>query len=139
MIFKIYDCDFGVKINGAPYDFEHVAELQIEDPEKNRLTRGANSKNKIGLAYKEGLKEPKRWTIPILNMSAELKTVLDDCFTNQTRVEVYCIDRNDGSSKMAKNAILCNKPQQLTVDESAESMNVHLEFETFDSSEVHKS
>lgn len=139
MIFKIYDCDFGIKVDGAPYDFEHVAELQIEDPEKNRLTRGANSKNKVGLSYREGLKEPKRWTIPILSMTPELKTVLDSCYDNQTRVEVYCIDRVDGSSKMAKNAILCNKPQQLTVDESAESMNVALEFETFDSTEVHKS
>jgi hypothetical protein len=139
MIFKIVDCDFGVKIGGVSYDFEHVAELQIEDPEKNRLTRGANAKNKVGLVYKEGLKEPKRWTIPILNMSAELKAVLDSAFDSKTRCEVYCIDRVDGSSKMAKNAILCNKPQQLTVDETAESMNVSLEFETFDSAENHKS
>ena len=139
MIFKIYDCDFGVKINGTSYDFEHVAELTIDDPEKNRLTRGSNAKNKVGLAYKEGLKEPKRWTIPILNMSPELKEVLDGVFDNKTRVEVYCIDRTDGSSKMAKNAILCNKPQQLQVSESPDSMNVALEFETFDSSEVHKS
>ena len=52
---------------------------------------------------------------------------------------MYCISRTDGSSKMAKNAVLSNKPQQLTVDETAESLNVSLEFETFDSSEVHKS
>lgn len=138
MIFKIYDCDFGIKINGTSYDFEHVAELQVEDPERNKLTRGANSSNSVGLTYKEGLKEPKRWTIPILDMSAALKTVLDDAFEAQTRVEVYCISRADGSSKMARNAILSNRPQQLTIDETAESMNVSLEFETFDSSEVHK-
>ena len=139
MVFKLYNCDFGIKVNGVNYDFEHVAELQIEDNERNRLTRGANAKNKTGLAYKDGLKDPKRWTIPILNMSSELKEVLDGVFLNQTRVDVYCIDRTDGSSKMAKNAILSNKPQQLTLDESAESMNVSLEFESFDSSEVHKS
>lgn len=139
MIFKIYDCDFGIKVNGVNYDFDHVAELQIEDPERNRLTRGSNAKNKSGLAYKDGLKDPKKWTIPILNMSAELKGVLDDCYTNVTRVDVYCISRSDGSSKMAKNAVLSNKPQQLTIDETAESLNVSLEFETFDSSEVHKS
>jgi hypothetical protein len=139
MIFKLYDCDLGVKVAGVNYDFEHVAEVQIEDPERNRLTRGANAKNKTGLAYKDGLKDPKRWTVPILSMSAALKEVLDDCFENQTRLDVYCISRSDGSSKMAKNAVLCNKPQQLTLDESAESMNVSLEFETFDSAEVHKS
>lgn len=138
MIFKIYDCDFGVKINGVGYDFEHVAELTIEDPERNRLTRGANAKNKVGLAYKDGLKDPKRWTLPILAMTPELKGVLDDAYAKQTRVDVYCIDRKDGSSKMAKNAVLANYPQQLSVNETAESMNVSLEFETFDSIENHK-
>lgn len=138
-IFKLYNCDFGIKVNGVSYDFEHVAELQIEDNERNRLTRGANAKNKTGLVYKDGLKDPKRWTIPILNMSIELKAVLDGLYLSQERCECYCIDRTDGSSKMAKNAILSNKPQQLTLDETAESMNVSLEFETFDSSEVHKS
>ncbi len=139
MIFKMYDCDFGVKVNGVPYAFEHVAELTIEDPERNRLTRGANAGNSVGLAYKEGLKEPKRWTIPILNMSAELKGVLDGVWADQTRVEVYCISRVDGSSKMAKNAVLSNKPQQLAINDTPEAMNVSLEFETFDSGEVHKS
>lgn len=139
MIFKIYNCDFGVKVNGVSYEFEHVAELAIESSVRNRLTRGANATNKIGLVYKDGLKEPDRWTIPILNMSAELKGVLDAAYENQTRVDVYAIDRTDGSSKMAKNAVMSNKPQQLQLDDTAESMNVSLEFETFDSSEVHKS
>lgn len=139
MIFKIYNCDFGVKIDGVSYDFEHVNQVTIEDPERNKLTRGTNAKNKLGLAYREGLKDPKRWTVPIINMSAALKDVLDGAFEAQTRLEVYCIDRTDGSSKMAKNALLSNRPQQLTIDETTESMQVSLEFETFDSSEVHKS
>lgn len=139
MIFKIYNCDFGIKVSGTNYNFDHVMEVQIEDPEKNRLTRGSNATNKTGLVYKEGLKEPKKWSIPILNMSAELKLVLDAAYDEQTRVDVYCIDRTDGSSKMAKNAVLCNRPQQLTVDESTESMNVSMEFETFESTEQHKS
>lgn len=138
MIFKIYNCDFGIKVNGVPYDFEHVAELSIDDPERNRLTRGSNAKTAIGLSYKDGLKDPKKWTIPLMNMSANLKDVLDSAYTLQTRVDVYCIDRTDGSTKMGKNAVLSNKPQQLKIDESAESMQVSLEFEMFDSSEVHK-
>lgn len=139
MIFKIYDCDFGIKYNGSSYDFEHVDSVQIEDNERNKLTRGSNSKNTIGLVYKEGLKDPKRWTIPILNMTPELKDVLDAIFNSRGRCDVYCINREDGSSKMAKNAVLANKPQQLSIDDSAESMQVSLEFETFESSEVHKS
>lgn len=139
MIFKLYDCDIGIKVSGVSYDFEHVAEVQIEDPERNRLTRGSNAKNKVGLTYKDGLKDPKRVTVPIMNMSAELKAVLDDCFDKQTRIEFYCISRSDGSSKMAKSAVLSNKPQQLTLDETAESMNVSIEIESFDLTETHKS
>jgi hypothetical protein len=138
-MFKIYNCDFGIKLNGVNYNFDHVAEVQIEDPERNKLTRGSNAGNKVGLSYKEGIREPKRWTIPIMNMSAELKGVLDTAFDDQSRLEVFCIDRGDGSSKIAKNAILSNRPQQLVIDESADSLQVSLEFETFDSSESHKS
>jgi len=139
MIFKIQSCEFGMKVDGTQYIFDDVAELTIEDNRKNKLTRGANGANKEGLVYQEGTREPVRWTLPILNMSAALKGVLDDVFKNQSRVDVYCIDKTDGSSKMAKNAILCNKPQQLSLNDTPDSMNVSLEFETFDSSEVHKS
>src|ERR1044072_3039301 len=131
-MFKIYDCDFGFKLNGVDYLFPHVVELTIEDPEKNRLTRGANATDKIGISYKEGMKEPKKWTIPILAMTADMKSVLDGMFKDQSRVTVYCVSRTDGASKMAKNAVLCNQPQQLSVAEGVESLNVSLEFETFD-------
>jgi hypothetical protein len=59
MIFKMYDCDFGIKLNGVTYDFEHVQDLQIEDPENTRLTRGSNAANKVGLVYKEGISDPQ--------------------------------------------------------------------------------
>lgn len=139
MTFKIYESDFGIKINGVPYEFEHVQDLTIEDPEMNKLIRGSNAGNKIGLAYKEGIKDPKKWSVTILGMSIELKGVLDAAFVDQTRVDVYCISRKDGSSKMGKNAVLSQQPQQLKLDESAESLNVVLAFETFESTEVFKS
>lgn len=138
-IFKLYDCDIGIKVNSVDYSFDHVAEVQIEDPERNRLTRGANAKDNVGLAYKDGLKDPKRITVPILNMSAAIKGVLEGAFKAQTRVDFYCISRSDGSSKWGKNCLVSNNPQQLTLDETAESMNVSIEFETFELTEVHKS
>ncbi len=139
MIFKLYDCDVGIKLNGVNYGFDHVQSVTVEDPEMTRLTRGANASNKEGLVYKEGIKEPKKITIPIMGMSIELKAALDTAYTDKTRLEVYAISRADGSSKMGRNAVLCQQPQQLVLDDSAESMNVHLVFETFDMSEVHKS
>lgn len=137
--FKIYNSDFGIKYNGVNYDFTHVENLTIENPENVRLTRGANAGNKTGLVYREGVKQPKRVSVTIIGMSAELKTVLDQIFSNQDRVDVYCVDRTDGSSKIGKQAILSQEPMQLNVDEGAESMNVVLAFETYDLTETHKS
>lgn len=139
MIFKIYNSDFGIKLNGINYDFTHVQNLQIEDPENTKLVRGSNGANKLGLVYKEGIKEPKKVTCTVMGMSADLLAVLNDVYNNKDRVDVYCIDRTDGSSKMAKNSILCMQPQQLNIDEGPESMNVALVFESFDLVEVHKS
>lgn len=139
MVFKLYDCDIGFKYNGVDYAFDHVAEVQIEDPERNRVTRGANAKDKVGLAYKDGLKDPKRVTIPIMAMTPALVSVFNEVYDKQGRVDWYCVARSDGSSKWAKNAVLSNKPQQLTLDETAESMNVSVEFETFELVENHKS
>ena len=139
MVFKIYNCDFGIKLNGVSYDFDHVKELQIENPESTKLIRGSNGKNKIGLSYKEGLKDPKKITVTILGMSQGLKDVLDGAYENKDRLDVYCIDRTDGSAKIGKNSVLSAQPMQLTVDENADSLNVALVFETFDLSEVHKS
>jgi hypothetical protein len=139
MIFKLYDCDFGITLNGVNYDFEHVDGLQIEDPERTRLVRGANAGNKIGLAYKEGIKEAKTITLTVIGMPFELHNLLKEAYDKKTRLDCYCISRVDGSSKIAKNAVLSQEPRQLSLDESAESLNTALVFESFDISEVHKS
>ena len=138
MIFRMYECEFGFKYNGIDYTFTNVMSLQIEDNEMTRLTRGANGKNVSGLIYKEGITEPKRWTVTIRDMTPEIKALLDTVYKDQERVDVYCISETTGSSKIAKNAILSQVPQQLLVDESPDSMNVALMFETFDSGEVFK-
>jgi hypothetical protein len=139
MIFKIYESDFGIKYNGVNYDFTHIQSLTIEDPENTKLVRGANGGNKLGLVYKEGIKEPKKVTVTIIGMSAELKGVLEQAYLAKDRLDAYCVSRVDGSSKIAKNAVLCMQPQQLNIDEGPESMNVALVFESFDLVEVHKS
>lgn len=138
MTFKIYDCDFGVTINGVNYDFTHVNSVTIEDNEKTRLVRGANAGNKTGFPYKEGLRDAKVWTVSLIDLEKDLFNLLRTCYRDQTRVDCYCISRPDGSSKIAKNAVLSQEPQQLTVDESADSLSVNLIFESFDVSEIHK-
>lgn len=138
-IFKLYECDFGVTIDGVNYDFEHVENLQIEDPERTRLIRGGNAGNKTGLIYKEGIKEAKTITCTVIGIPMELHGLLKTAYDEKKRVDCYAVSRADGSSKIAKNAILSQEPKQLNIDDSAESMNTALVFESFDVSEVHKS
>lgn len=139
MLFKIYDCDFGVTLNGTNYDFVHVNSLTIEDNEKTKLVRGANAGNKIGLSYKEGLRDAKVITVSVIDVPMALFNLLKGAYKDQTRLDAYCVSRVDGSSKIAKNAVLSQEPQQLSVDETSESMNLTLVFETYDISEIHKS
>lgn len=137
MIFKPYECDFGITINSQNYDFPHVVSLTIEDPETTNLVRGVNAGNKTGLVFMEGMKDPKTVTTTIMGMDAAIFQVLQDAYVNKTRVDCYCVNRIDGSSKIAKNAVLAQEPKQLSVDDSAESMNVALIFKSFDVSEKH--
>lgn len=137
--FKLYDMDIGLKVDGVDYAFDNVAEVQFEDPERNRLTRGANATDEIGLDYKDGLKDPKRITVPIMQMSPAIVAMFRDVFKNRKRVDFYGISRSDGSSAWGKNCVLSNNPRQLTWDETAESLNVSIELETFKLEDNHKS
>lgn len=137
--FRLYNCDVGIKVAGVSYDFDHVDSVVIEDPESNKLTRGANAGNKLGISYKEGLKEAKNITVSIKDMSIELKAVLDAAFKDKTRLDFYCVDRQDGSGKMGKNCVLGQLPQQLNLDDTPESLNVVLMFITYDLTETYKS
>jgi hypothetical protein len=139
MIFKMYNCDFGIKYGGVSYDFGHVDKIEIEDPEMNKLIRGQNASDQVGLVYTEGTKDPKKVTTTLLGISQDLSGLMKTIFETKARCEVYCIDRTDGSSKIGKDCVLSQRPQQLTVDGSPESMNVLCIFETFNLSEDHKS
>jgi hypothetical protein len=112
--------------------------MTLENPHMVRIVRGANSKDKVGLIYTEGSKEPMTLTVVLIGVSLAIHTLLMQIYTDKGRCEFYCIDRLDGSSKIGKSAILSKQPQQLVVDESPESMNVELTFETFDMVETHK-
>lgn len=139
MIFKIYECDFGITLNGVNYEFDHVENAQIDDPETTELIRGGNAGNKLGLVYTQGLKEPKTMTLTVIGIPMDLHNLLKAAYANKTRMDAYIINRADGSKKTAKNAILASEPKQASVSDAAESMNTALVFKSFDVSEEHKS
>jgi hypothetical protein len=136
---KLYDCDVGITLRGVNYEFEHVDSVSIEDPERTRLIRGGNAKNKLGIAYTEGVKDAKTVTTSVIGIPAALHVLLTDAFNTKERLDFWAISRQDGSSKMAKNAVLSQKPMQPTLDDSAESLNTPLVFESFDVTELLKS
>lgn len=137
-VFKMYECDFGVTIAGVNYDFTHVENVTYEDPERTRLIRGSNAGNKLGLIYVEGLKEAKVITLTVIGMPAAVHNLLKKAYTDKTRLDMYVISRADASSKIAKNAVLSQSPKQLTLDDSPDSLNTALIFESFDVDETHK-
>lgn len=127
---KLYDCKVGVEIAGVNYEFEHVRSVTIENPERNNLMRGANAPTSGGISFMEGMMEPKTITIPVIDMTTELFNLLKDCFKNQTRLTVFTVDKQ-GQMTTAKQSVLAQTPLQLTLDDSAESMDISLEFVSF--------
>lgn len=139
MVFKLYECDLSFTYKAVTYKFTHVDSMQIEDPERTRLVRGANAGDNTGLSYKEGLKDAKTITVNVLDIPMDMHNLLNTIYDAGDRVDVNCISRKDGSAKLAKNSVLSQRPKQLTLDDSAESLNVALAFESYDVTEVKKS
>src|SRR6478752_3129480 len=137
--FKLYDCDLGLTIRGVNYYFDHVDNFTLEDNERTRLTRGSNAGNKFGISYREGIKDAKVITVTVIGMPVELHNLLKDVYAKGERLDVFCISRSDGANKTDKNAVLSQSPKQLTLDDTAESMNTALVFESYDVDEVLKS
>lgn len=129
---KLYDCDIGITLRGVNYEFEHVDSVTVEDPRRHRLIRGANASNKVGLPYTEGNKEALTVTTSVIGIPAELHALLKEAFLATERLDFWVISRQNGSSKMAKNAILAQEPQQPSLDETPESLTTPLVFECFD-------
>lgn len=139
MIFKLYDCDIGVTARGVNYDFKHVDSVEVEDNERTVLVRGNNASDETGIDFKEGIKEPKIITVPVIDIPVELHNLLVDIYNKRERLDFYCIARSDGSSRVAKNSVLSQKPTQLSINDSPDSMNISLVFQTFKLDDKYKS
>lgn len=127
---KLYECTVGIEVAGTNYNFSHIRSVTLENPERNNLMRGVNAPESEGLAFKEGMMEPKTISVPVIEMSTDLFNLLKDCFKNQTRIKFYVVDKN-GQTFTGKQCLLAQQPMQLTLDDSAESMDCTLEFVTF--------
>lgn len=138
MGFSLYDCAFSFTLEGTKYDFVHVDSVNIDDPEETNLTRGANGGNTTGIVFKSGLKDPKVVSVALPDVPMDLHNVLKSAYKAQKRMD-FNIVASDGSTKIGRNSVLGQMPQQLTIDDSPESLNTVLIFRTFEIEEVKKS
>src|SRR5574344_2327987 len=108
-------CNFGFVYNGTRYEFEDIDSDIVDNPHETGLTRGMNAKNKSGLEYESNLDQPIIRTQIVKNIPIEIINLLGDIYKKKGRLDIFCIDRIDGTSRISKNAVLKKKPTQLNV------------------------
>lgn len=130
---QLADCDCGFTINGQTYDYSAAVDSNaFENPEKVHLTRASSRQNTMGLAYREGSKDPRRVTVVFQGLLQDHADLLEKCFENKTRLEPYIIERDTGRKIILKNAIVSEPPTQANIGgDGAEELNVQVVFETF--------
>lgn len=133
--FQINQGDAGFSYNGVNYNFSDVDTIQYTYNKKNHLTRGASGQNKVGIAYKEGLKTADVCEIKIVDCSIAIYKLLLSLFENSNRISVSFIDRATGEGFTFKNSLIRDKPRQTEISESVDTISFMLAVESFDITE----
>lgn len=138
--FQLLNCDIGLTIRDVNYDFEDLDVAEQEDPRQINLKRGAIGKSTSGIPYGEGWGDPMVHTFTLVNIPSALLTLLREIFNKKgiERLSGYIIDRNTGSSRTIKKAVLGAEPKQLSIGEGADSLNIQVVLRSYVSEEKHK-
>ena len=99
---------------------------------KNNLTRGASGNNKVGILVKEGLKDADMADIRITDCSVAIYNLLENCFKNGTRINVWFIDNKTGGGFTFKQAVITDKPRQAQIAEGIDALNFMLKVKSYD-------
>jgi hypothetical protein len=132
MLFQISNGDAGFTLNLQKYDFKDVDNITYTFSKKNNLTRGASGTNRIGIPIKEGLKDPDMCDIKIVDCSVVVYNLLLSCFENQTRINVFFIDKKTGEGYTFKNSVITDKPRQGEIAEGIDAIHFMLKVKSFD-------
>lgn len=131
-IFQINQGDAGFSYNGANYQFSDVDQIAYTYSEKNHLTRGASGQNKVGIAYKEGMKTPDYAEVTVKDCSVAIYNLLQTLFKDAGRISFWFVDRKTGEGLTYKNAIIRDRPLQTSIAESEESISFMFAVESYD-------
>jgi hypothetical protein len=106
--------------------------MTIEDSQAHHLTRGLNAKNKVGIMIAEGLSEPDKITIQIMNVPSSVIELLNKIRDTGERIGAHVIDKKTGDSRFIKNAVISKRVRQLVISEGRDDLNIELTLESFD-------
>jgi hypothetical protein len=80
----------------------------------------------------EGISEPDKITIPIMNVSSKIIELLNKIRNGQERIDAYVIDRKTGDNRFIKNAIISKRVRQLVISEGRDDLKIEVCLESFD-------
>jgi hypothetical protein len=132
MLYQISNGKAGFTLGSTNYNFSDVDTIDYTYAKKNNLTRGASGDNKVGIVVKEGLKEADMADIKVVDCSVAIYNLLENCFKDGTRINVWFIDNKTGGGFTFKQAIITDKPRQTQIAEGIDSLHFMLKVKSFD-------
>lgn len=131
-LLRIWSTDGGFSVNGTNYEFDDFDSVVFTVGRSKHLMRGANSKNKVGIDIETGNKTPDTCTCTILSMSADAMKLLNKCYSENTRIDLWFIDRANLGRVQYNNAKITMPVRQLNIGEEETNLTVQLSVESFD-------
>lgn len=129
---RIWKTDGGVIINGTDYHFDDWDSVAFTFGRVKHIMRGANGRNNYGIDTEEGVKTPDTAQATIVDMSQEIYDLLNKCFREDTRIDLYFIDRQNLGKVQFNNARITAPVRQLNIGAEDTNLQVILSVESFD-------
>lgn len=131
-LLRVWATQGGINVNGTNYEFDDFDTVTFTYALAKHITRGANSKNKVGIDVQENSKNPDTATVTVLDMDEAMMNLLNDCFKNNIRIDLWFIDQSNLGKVNFNNAKVTAPVRQLNIGEEESNLTVQLSVESFD-------
>lgn len=131
-LIRIWKTQGGFTVNGTDYKFDDFDSVSFTFSRIKHIMRGANGTNKIGIDTEEGLKTPDTCQVTIVDMTSEIHQLLQKCYDNDTRINLYFIDSDNLGKVQFNNAKITTPVRQMNIGEDDANLSVVLSVESFD-------
>lgn len=131
-LIRIWKTEGGFSINGTNYQFDDFDSVAFTYSRIKHIMRGANGTNKVGIDTEEGLKTPDTAQVVIVDMAPEIHRLLQQCYEDDTRINLYFIDSDNLGKVQFNNAKVTTPVRQMNIGEEDSNLSVTLSVESFD-------